>query len=407
VLTTRFTQLLGCRVPIQQAPMGHVATVDLAAAVAGAGGVGMLSSGTTCAAEGPTGRMTYTGPHSARGEYDMKRTGSLAVALLLVAAVAWSVAAQSPTVLHAAVGNNMNHVPSFVGVEKGIFLKHGIDLKLKVLNTGQEMSKALQAGEVQIIGSAFSNFPVAVERGLAARGVVGVIGDRSGKYWDQSITIFTRKGTGVTKVEDLAGRKLGTPVGGTADEYLGVLLAKKGIPRDKVQVLNVPPGNVVSALQGGSVDAVAVWEPYGSLVEARVPDAVLVSRGGGHIGYYINMGVRNDVIDKSPDVVERYVLGMVEAVAYTRKNPEEAAEISTRWVPGLEAPIARKALAHMVFDPRITTHTVAAWDENIKTLLEQKKLRAPLPWQQGIELRFIEKVMKSHPQFFAGLPPVK
>jgi sulfonate transport system substrate-binding protein len=155
------------------------------------------------------------------------------------------------------------------------------------------------------------------------------------------------------------------------------------------------------------VDAVAVWEPYGSLVEARVPDAVLVSRGGGHIGYYINMGVRNDVIDKSPDVVERYVLGMVEAVAYTRKNPEEAAEISTRWVPGLEAPIARKALAHMVFDPRITTHTVAAWDENIKTLLEQKKLRAPLPWQQGIELRFIEKVMKSHPQFFAGLPPVK
>jgi len=337
----------------------------------------------------------------------MNRIGTLAVAVLVVVAAAWSVAAQSPTVLSAAVGNNMNHVPSFVGVEKGIFLKHGIDLKLKVLNTGQEMSKALQAGEVQIIGSAFSNFPVAVERGMAARGVVGVIGDRSGKYWDQSITIFTRKGTGVTKVEDLAGRKLGTPVGGTADEYLGVLLTRKGIPRDKVQVLNVPPGNIVSALQGGSVDAVAIWEPYGTLVEARVPDAVLVSRGGGYLGYYINMSFRNDVIDKSPDVVERYVIGMAEAIAYTRKNPDEAAEIVTRWVPGLDAPVARKALNHMVFDPRITSHTVAAWDENIKTLIEQKKLRAPLPWQQGIDLRFIEKVMKSHPQFFAELPPVK
>ena len=337
----------------------------------------------------------------------MNRIGTLAVAVLVVVAAAWSVAAQSPTVLSAAVGNNMNHVPSFVGVEKGIFLKHGIDLKLKVLNTGQEMSKALQAGEVQIIGSAFSNFPVAVERGMAARGVVGLIGDRSGKYWDQSITIFTRKGTGVTKVEDLAGRKLGTPVGGTADEYLGVLLTRKGIPRDKVQVLNVPPGNIVSALQGGSVDAVAIWEPYGTLVEARVPDAVLVSRGGGYLGYYINMSFRNDVIDKSPDVVERYVIGMAEAIAYTRKNPDEAAEIVTRWVPGLDAPVARKALNHMVFDPRITSHTVAAWDENIKTLIEQKKLRAPLPWQQGIDLRFIEKVMKSHPQFFAELPPVK
>jgi ABC-type nitrate/sulfonate/bicarbonate transport system substrate-binding protein len=337
----------------------------------------------------------------------MNRTGSCVLAVLLVAAVAWSVGAQTPAMLSAAVGNNMNHVPSFVGVEKGIFLKHGVDLKLKVLNTGQEMSKALQAGEVQIIGSAFSNFPVAVERGMAARGVVGVIGDRSGKHWDQSIAILTRKGTGITKVEDLAGKKVGTPVGGTGDEYLGVLLARKGIARDKVQVLNVPPGNIVSALQGGSVDAVACWEPYNALVEARVPDAVLVSRGGGYIGYYINMGVRNDVIDKSPEVVERFVTGMAEAIAYTRKNLDEAAEISTRWVPGLEAGVARKALDNMVFDPRITTQTVAAWDENIKILLEQKKLRAPLPWQRGIELRFIEKVMKSHPQFFAGLPPVK
>jgi ABC-type nitrate/sulfonate/bicarbonate transport system substrate-binding protein len=231
------------------------------------------------------------------------------------------------------------------------------------------------------------------------------MGDRSARHSDQPVSIWTRKSSGITRIEDLAGRKLGTPVGGTADEYLGVVLAKKGIARDRVQVLNVPPGNLVSALQGGSVDAVACWEPFGSLVEARVADAVLLSRGGGHIGYYINMGVRNDVIDRQPDVVERYVLGMAEATWYTRRNLDEAAEISTRWVPGLDAAVARKAIANMVYDARITPHTVAAWDENVKILLEQKKLRAPLPWQQGIELRFIDKVMKSHPQFFADLKP--
>jgi ABC-type nitrate/sulfonate/bicarbonate transport system substrate-binding protein len=315
--------------------------------------------------------------------------------------------AQPPAVLTAAIGANVNHVPSFVGVEKGIFLKHGVDVKLKVLNTGQEMSKALQAGEAQIIGSAYSNFPVAVERGMAARGVVGLMGDRASRHSDDPVSIWTRKGTGIARIEDLTGRKLGTPVGGTADEYLGVLLSKKGVPRDKVQVLNVPPGNLVSALQGGSVDAVASWEPFGSLVEARIPDAVLLSRGGRHIGYYINMAVRNDVIDKSPDVVERYVVGMAEATWYTRRNLDEAAEISTRWVTGLDAAVARKALNHMVYDARITPHTVAAWEENVKILLEQKKLRAALPWQQGIELRFIDKVMKSHPQFFADLKPAQ
>ena len=42
MLRTRFTDLLGCAIPLQQAPMGAVATVELAAAVASAGGVGML-----------------------------------------------------------------------------------------------------------------------------------------------------------------------------------------------------------------------------------------------------------------------------------------------------------------------------------------------------------------------------
>jgi len=43
----------------------------------------------------------------------------------------------------------------------------------------------------------------------------------------------------------------------------------------------------------------------------------------------------------------------------------------------------------------------------VRVLVEQKKLRAALPWQQGVEPRFIEKVMKSHPQFFADLPAVR
>jgi len=314
--------------------------------------------------------------------------------------------AQSPAPLAAAVGSNMNHVPSFVGVEKGIFLKHGIDMKLKVLNTGQEMSKALQAGEVEVIGSAYSNFPVAVERGMAAKGVVGLMGDRTSRYSDEPVSIWTRKTTGITKIEDLAGRKLGTPVGGTADEYLGVVLTKKKIAREKVTVLNVPPGNLVSALQGGGVEAVACWEPFGSLVQARIPDAVLVSRGGGNIGYYINMAVRNELIDQKPDLVERYVIAMAEATQYTRQHLDEAAEIATRWVAGLDAAVARQAIRHMTFDARITQHTVAAWEENVRILMEQKKLKTALPWQQGVELRFIEKVMKSHPQLFSDLKPV-
>jgi hypothetical protein len=69
--------------------------------------------------------------------------------------------------------------------------------------------------------------------------------------------------------------------------------------------------------------------------------------------------------------------------------------------------VAKKALAQMVFDARITPQTVAAWDENVKILIEQKKLKSAIPSQQGLELRFIEKVMKTHPQLFADLKPAR
>lgn len=43
-MQTAFTRLVGCRVPIQQAGMGATATVELAAAVADAGALGMLGT---------------------------------------------------------------------------------------------------------------------------------------------------------------------------------------------------------------------------------------------------------------------------------------------------------------------------------------------------------------------------
>src|SRR5215207_7326674 len=43
MLSTRFTDLVGCTVPIQQAPIGGCASPRLAAAVAEAGGLGMVS----------------------------------------------------------------------------------------------------------------------------------------------------------------------------------------------------------------------------------------------------------------------------------------------------------------------------------------------------------------------------
>src|SRR5262249_58675924 len=109
-----------------------------------------------------------------------------------------------------------------------------------------------------------------------------------------------------------------------------------------------------------------------------------------------NISFRNDIIDKDPQLVERFVLAFAEAALYTRQHLDEAAEIATRWIPGLDVPVAKAAIRNLTFDPRITRHTIAAWEENVRILIEQKKLRTPLPWQQGMDPRFIGEVLKEH-----------
>lgn len=44
-LSTRFTDLVGCALPVQLAAMGAVGTTELAAAVMAAGGLGMVPHG--------------------------------------------------------------------------------------------------------------------------------------------------------------------------------------------------------------------------------------------------------------------------------------------------------------------------------------------------------------------------
>src|SRR5574341_1881838 len=84
-------------------------------------------------------------------------------------------AGETPTVILGAT-NNISSVVAFVGVEKGLFLKHGLDVKVKVFSTGQEMVKALQAGEINANPAAVSNFPVAMERGLKVKSVAAWMG---------------------------------------------------------------------------------------------------------------------------------------------------------------------------------------------------------------------------------------
>src|SRR3982751_5646945 len=129
----------------------------------------------------------------------------LGAAFALTAASA--LAQQMPT-MEAVVGNNFGHLPMFVGVEKGLFKKHGIDVKLKVVNIGSQMVTSMQKNEVQIGDMSVTTFLKARHGGDPFR-VIGVIqSDATRSNADEPLAIVARKDSGIRtgNVEDLKGK---------------------------------------------------------------------------------------------------------------------------------------------------------------------------------------------------------
>lgn len=174
----------------------------------------------------------------------------------LLATAGLAPAAAQP-VVEAVIGNNSGHLPMFVGVEKGLFKKHGVDLKLKVVNTGTDMVSAMTKREVQIGDMSVTTFLKARHSGSPFLVVGMIMNDATTAFADNPLAIVARKGSGIARVEHLKGRRVGLAKEQTSDEYLKMVLARHGMNYADVTIENImAPPALGPALAEAKVDAI-------------------------------------------------------------------------------------------------------------------------------------------------------
>jgi NitT/TauT family transport system substrate-binding protein/sulfonate transport system substrate-binding protein len=336
------------------------------------------------------------------------RIGLAAGALLMLVGLAPALG-QAPRQFTLATVNNMNHLPEFIGVEKGIFVKHGVDLKIKVLNSGAETMRAFQGGDAQFVTVSPTTLAAASNAGIRLVAFVVIMGDPTRVYYDDMLAITGRPGSGIRRLhpEDLAGKRVGMVLGGTGEAYFRAVLNRLKIPADRITFVNVPAPNHVSVMRSGGVDAEATWEPYGTMILQQIPGAYVVLRGGGYLGYNLYVATSDDFLKKNPEIVQQLVDGVAESEWYVRHHPAEAAQIATRWIEGLDEAAARKAITYMNFDPRFSRNTLRAADLEQQNLLALGRIKQPVDFSQEINMTLVEKAVRATPQFFDDLKPVR
>ena len=212
----------------------------------------------------------------------------------------------------------------WVAKEMGLFKKYGLDVEPIFLRGGQIATMALAAGDPPIV-----NIGTVVQANLSGYNLV-LIAAVETKY-DQ--IVFARPG--ITKLEELKGKKFGISGFGAATHHAANMLFKHLNLEPNKDVALVPGGpdaERLAALMSGKIDATTFTSSAAAparkagLVELlQIGDLGIEVQGNG-------FATSRPYIAASRDTVKNALKGFVEAIYFIYANKKEAQQVFTKYM---------------------------------------------------------------------------
>jgi ABC-type nitrate/sulfonate/bicarbonate transport system substrate-binding protein len=336
-----------------------------------------------------------------------KRWVVISIACLLTVEVMGEIrieAAELP-VVRIGCGIGIQNAPWYIGVEKGIFLKNGVDVKVKQFNSGSEIQTALKAGELEMGDASFDVHIVSETKDTRYKAFSLNVNDATKVFPDDMYAIILKPNSNISRIEDLRGKKIGTTAGTTQDTWVRAVLTKAGVALDAVTFLNAQPTHMPAAFSGGGVDAVVTNEPNGEMIMSRHSNAKVLLRGGGYVGQRTVTCTTDEYLNSKRSTTGKVAAGLVEAKYMTRTQRQVVAEVVPHWIPGVDGSLAMKAISHISFDPRMSPLVKEGWSSHAKLMVDQKKIKQAPPFEPAFDMLFLEEVGK-YPQWLKDLRPV-
>lgn len=221
-------------------------------------------------------------------------------------------------------------------------------------------------------------------------------------------SLVASKASGVTDVEGLVGKKVGTPFGSTAHYSLLAALDLAGVDPNDVEIVDLEPQDILAAWQRGDIDAAYVWNP--TLAELRADGTVLATSeelaAQGKLTADLAV-VTTAFAEKYPEVMRIWVEQQDRAVRLYRDDPQAAAEAVGRQL-NISPEEALAQMAELIFldaseqagpDYLGTPDAPGALAETLMSTAEflksQGTVETVLPleaYQAGLANQFVEQV---------------
>lgn len=184
------------------------------------------------------------------------KTARILVTASLAALMAGS--AMAETVI---IGNFGSPTPMQVArAEKKFEAATGWEIEWRTFGSGTEVIAAMASGDVQVAELGSSPLAIAASQGVELE--LFMIAQGLGT----AESLIAKADSGITKIEDVKGKRVAVPVGSTAHYSLMGALAHSGIAESDVTIVNLPADQIAAAWDSGQVDAAFIWQPVQSQI---------------------------------------------------------------------------------------------------------------------------------------------
>jgi NitT/TauT family transport system substrate-binding protein len=197
-----------------------------------------------------------------------------------------------------------------------------VNVSDKVFPSGPPEMQAMQAGELDVAYVGAAPVLTSIATGLDAKIVAGVN--------TQGSDLVVRNDLYYKGPQSLKGLTVATfPAGSIQDTILRDWLKKNNLtPDSDVSIKGMTPGDAVTAITAGKVDAIFLPTPSPSTVVNQGKGKIVVHSGEMYPNHTCCvLVVSGKLIREHPEIVRQIILTNDKAVAYNKQNIDEAAAI--------------------------------------------------------------------------------
>jgi len=285
---------------------------------------------------------------------------------------------------------DVQFAPLYVAIEKGYYRDEGLDVSIDY---------SMENDNTVLVGTGKLTFAVVSgEQVLLARAQELPVTYVMAWYQQYPVGIVAKKSSGITTVADLKGKKIGLP-GLYGANYIGgmALLDSAGLSAKDVTLDSIGY-NQVAALVAGQEDAVIVYtanEP--AQLQNQGVEYVLFKTSDA-VDLVANGLITNEkTLQDNPELVKKMVRATLLGIEYTVAHPDEAFEISKKYVSTLassDQKTQKQVLLNSIEMFKTDQYGYSrpeAWQNMQNILLKMGLLSQPLDLTQAFTNEYLPK----------------